>query len=870
MPQLPQRSFHRTTRQSHALAIIALMTMMLGSLPAQEDARVSLGGDHWVLAPQPDVADPGERLSTPGYAASGWIRARVPGTVYGSYILAGLEPEPAFGDRAYRVDFAKYDRNFWYRTEFTVPPQYGDGRVWLNLDGVNRDADVYLNGRHIGGMKGFFQRGRFDVTTILHRQGANALAVLAYVPVLANPRSVRPGTPKRGDLENSSSPSFICTRGWDWMPPVPGFDMGIYKDVSLTTTGAVSLIDPWIRTDLPTVDDARISIQADVANSASEEVTGEIRGEIEPGQISVVQPLTLHPGETRTIHLTAADLPALRIAHPRLWWPNGYGEANLYTCHLEFRTASGVSDQKTLTFGIKHYSYDTAHDTLHLYINGVKLFPKGGSWGMAEWLLRCTARDYDTKVRFHKEENFNIIRNWMGMTPDQAFYDACDQYGIMVWDELWLNNGSGSLPTDLGVYKANVVEKIKQMRNHPCIALWCAMNEGTPAPELNTALAGFISTYDGNDRAYQANSRSGALSGSGPWSARDPRTYFTGVPTGGGNKSPFGMRSELGTATVPTYDTLKRCLPADKMWPINDLWKMHFFGGWASGAGPGGYSQAIDRRYGRATSVEDYCRKAQLLNIETLKAMFEGWVDHSDTTAAGLIIWMSQSAYPSLVWQTYDYYYDLTGAFWGSKTACEPVHIYWNPTNDHIRVANTSGAAVQGLTADAWIYDLDGSQKAHQTRHIDSPLGVVADCFTLAFPAGLTPTHFIRLRLTSAAGQTVSDNFYWRGTTALNYTALAALKPVQLTEASRIERVGSSSIMTATITNPGQSGTVALAIRPKLVRADSGEQILPVHASDGYFSLLPGESKEVTLEFSPESAGSQPARLVVECYNDPP
>ena len=859
---------------AHSISSASLAFLLLGVfLPkgqAQECTAVSLDGNHWRIAPENEVKESGEQLSRADFIPVKWIAAEVPGTVFGSCVIAGLEPEPTYGDNIYKVDYEKYDRNFWYRTEFAVPAAYGAGRVWLNFDGVNRDADVYVNGRKLGSMQGFFQRGRYDVTDMVERNGKNVLAVLDHLPEIKTPQPVKPGSQPvtiSGREVNSNSPSFICSRGWDWMPAVPGLNMGIHKDVYLTHTGAVSIIDPWIRTASLEPTEAVLAVQVDLENRSAEEVKGELVGEINPGKILFRKAVSLPPHETQTCHLGADEIAALKIQNPKLWWPNGYGDPSLYTCHLEFRAGPGVSDQKDVSFGIKKCTYDTDNDTLHFHVNGVRVFPKGGSWGMAEFMLRCRAGDYDTKVRFHREENFNIIRNWMGMTADQSFYDACDKYGVMVWDEFWLNS-SGGAPADPGIYLANVVEKVKQVRNHPSIVFWCADNEGTPPREINTSIVEALKVYDGNDRRYSANSRSGSLSGSGPWGNLDPKQYFIGVPTGGGSKQPYGMRSELGTATFPTYDSFKRFIPAESQWPENAMWNQHFFGKWAGNGRPATYTSSINQRYGPARNIQDYCAKAQLLNVETMKAMFEGWLDHSDKDAAGLIIWMSQSAYPSMVWQTYDYYYDLTGSFWGAKSACEPVHVYWNRDSDEVRVVNTSGRNVDGLTAEAGVYNLDGTRKTNQKASVNSSPSAVSDCFKLDFPADLSPTHFIKLRLLDRSGKVVSDNFYWRGTTALDYSALSTLKPVQLLMNSQSARSGNFTTLSADITNPANSGGVALAIRPKLVDASSGAQVLPVHQSDGYFSLLPGETKHVTLEFDSASNGGKASKLVLECWNN--
>ncbi len=845
------------------LTSLAVLTMGVSGQNGQaQEHAVSLSGNRWQVAPEAEVKESGEQLSKADFAPSNWLAAQVPGTVFGAYVLAGKEKDPNFGDNIYQVDLAKYDRNFWYRTDFEVPELYRHGRVWLNLDGVNRDADVFVNGHKLGSMHGFFQRGCFDVTGLVQIGAKNSLAVLDYVPVLSPIVA-----PQTRDKENFSSPAFICTRGWDWMPRVPGLDMGIYKDVYLSATGNVSLHDPWVRTEKLGPESAELSIATELQNHSSGDVSGQLEGEINPGKITFAQPVTVHPGAGQTVTLTSETVAALRLTKPRLWWPNGYGDPNLYTVRLSFRVGNVVSDQKDITFGVRKYSYDTDNQTLHFHINGIPVFPKGGSWGMAEYLLRCKAKDYDTMVRLHREENFNIIRNWMGMTPDAAFYDACDRNGIMVWDEFWLNSQGGP-PRDIDVFEANAVEKIKQFRNHACVCLWCGDNEGTPPAPLNAFLADAVKTYDGGDRPYQPCSNSGNLSGSGPWSDFAPVNYFTGVGIDRKKGVPFGMRSELGIATFTTFDSYKKFMPPETWWPQNPMWDKHFFGRSAAHAGPAGYFERVNKRYGKATGIEDFCRKAQLLNLEAMKAMFEGFLDHSDKDSSGLIIWMSQSAYPSLVWQTFDYYYDLNAAYFGAKTACEPVHIYWNASDDRIRVVNTTGRKVDGLTAEAGVYNLDGTRKAAQKASLDSSPTAVADCFKLDFPADLSPTHFIKLRLLDRTGKVVSENFYWRGTQDLDYSGLAGLQPVRLGVQSRSVTSGTTTTISADISNPANAGTVAFAIRPKLVDAGTGLQILPVHMSDGYFSLLPGETRRVTLECDPASAAGKTPRLDLECWNN--
>ena len=831
--------------------LVAIATALSLSVIAQAAEPVALDGDNWTVAPQAEVSATGEQISTVGFTTEKWVKATVPGTVLEAYVVAGIEKEPTYADNAYQIDQKKYNRNFWYRTEFMGPANFTSGHTWLEFGGVNKDADIYLNGKNLGSLHGFVQRGKFDVTGLVQPGSVNCLAVLDYFP----------GDSVRNRTDNSTSPSYVCSCGWDWMPPVPGRDMGIHRSVRLTNTGDVSLVDPWIRTDLPDLSRADVLIQVDVQNHSNAPVNGVLKGVISPGQIAFSQSVTLGANETKTVKLDPSSVPALALAHPHLWWPNGYGDPNLYSCQLDLQIGDTVSDSKTTTFGVRKYTYDVSKKVLNFYVNGVRVFAKGGNWGMAEFMLRCSSKDYETRLRFHREMNFNMIRNWIGMTTDDAFYDACDRNGMMVWDEFWLN-ASRAVPPSLEVFRANTVEKIKQVRNHPCVALWCGENEGTPAAPLNEWLRQDIQTYDGGDRHYEPESNAGNVSGGGPYNNLDLKEYF--------QRKKNGMHSEAGTATFTSYDSFKKFMPPADAWPPNQMWNQHFFGSEAANAGTEGYNNSLSLRYGRPDGIEDYCRKAQLLNLETMKALFESWLDHSDTDAAGLLIWMSQSAYPSFVWQTYDYYFDTTGAYWGAKIACEPVHIYWNQLDDRIRVVNTSGREAPHLTAQAEIYNADGTKKFSHSASILSGPNAVADCFPLTFPDGLSTVHFIMLKLTDAKGGILSENFYWRGTTYERYADLKNLPAVKLAVTTTLHHENGTETMTADITNPADSGTVALAIRPKVVKSGTDEQVLPVFMNDGYFSLVPGETKHLTIQYDRASAGGKDAMLAVECWNNYP
>ncbi len=940
----------------------------------------------WKIKAQADLPpDADSALTQPGFDASGWTDAAVPGTVFGAYVAAGYEKDPNFGDNAYHVDRTRYARPFWYRATFRVPDGFNRGRLLLNFLGVNRDAEVVFNGQRLGEIHGIVQRGRFDITALVKAQQPNVLAVLIQPP--------------QAPISNGASPTYGSSDGWDWMPPVPGMNAGIQDEVFLTTTGEVSIIDPWIRADLPDNSRAALSVHAELENSSDREVNGTLQGVILPGDLRFALPVRVPGHERRTVNLDANGFPELAISNPALWWPNGYGPQNLYSCRLTYVLDSHESDSAKIDFGIRRLAIDTSGNVMKIVINGERIYARGGNWGMPEYMLRCSPEDYALRVRLHRDMNFNIIRNWMGSTTDDAFYSACDRNGIMIWDDFWLNS-SGGLPRDLNVFNANVVEKLKRLRNHPSIVLWCGDNEGDPQPPLNDWLAADIKTFDG--RYYQPNSHSHALSGSGPWRALAPREYFLNAAPGGwGGEGGWGMRSEIGTAVFVNLESFQRFIPAGSLWPRNQMWDRHFFGPSAENAGPDSYLAMVDRCYGPSTGIAEFCRKAQLLNLAATQAMFEGWTDHLWNDASGLIIWMSQSAFPSCVWQTYDYYFDATGAYWGAKRACEPVHIQWNPVTNGVKVVNTTRSDLRGVRAELKVYGLDGTERPAlaQEATLDAPANAATACFVIPPPDGdlargrpvrvssvhvpgregdkmvdgdpatrwesdyadqpwaavdlgeprrisrvtldwdvdracsyklqvsndgttwrdtasrydapggneivdfpavdarwvrvfclekatpyaislktlgvfgepecrLDDVHFLRLRLIDASGALLSENVYWRGVTELDYRRLNQLAPVNL----RVATTGAIANgvhrrLTAQISNPADSPAAAFAIHLQVLDPRTGERVLPLLASDNYFTLMRGESRAVTIDYDAPAGMPDQGRLVATPFN---
>lgn len=722
---------------------------------------------HWEIKPQADLQSiSGEQIATPGYGMPSPVKGIVPGVVFTAYVEAGIVPDPNYADNIYRVDESFFNRPFWYRAEFKLPASYSKGkRVWLHFDNTNRFADFYFNGKKLSGTKestkdvsGHMMRTKYDVTDLINNSGKNAVAVLITD---ADEKKQRTGKDPYGVV---CSPSYLAGAGWDWMPYIPGRLAGITGNAYLTITGDAVMEDPWVRSELPTLQKAEISISTDIKNTSASPKKVVLSGVIQPGNIRFSKNVQVEGNSTVDVSVDKDAFSQLMISNPKLWWPNGYGEPNLYTCRLTCSVDGKVSDEKEITFGIKKYEYKmvdniVGYPVLTFFINGQKIYVKGGNWGMSEYLLRCHGTEYETKIRLHKEMNYNMIRLWTGCVTDNEFYDYCDKYGIMVWDDFWLYVAYNDVAQP-EAFKANALDKVKRLRNHPSIAIWCGANETHPKPELDNYLREMIAREDKGDRMYKSCSNQDGLSGSGWWGNQPPKHHFE---TSGSNlafNTPaypygvdhgYGMRTEIGTATFPTFESVKKFIPENAWWPLpsddqlknddNNVWNKHFFGKEASNANPINYKNSVNTQYGESSGLEEFCEKSQLLNIEVMKGMYEAWNDKMWNDAAGILIWMSHPAYPSFVWQTYDYYYDPTGAYWGAKKACEPLHIQWNASNNSIKAVNTTSKDLKGAYAKATIYNLDGKEVATygQTKRIDVAASNIAEAFTLNFnPSNLS------------------------------------------------------------------------------------------------------------------------------------
>jgi len=837
--------------------------LLVGQVTVAQRGAPSFAGDvvlggGWQLQDVAKVPDAGAAVSAEDYTPVGWYRATVPGTVLTTLVDNKIYPEPNYGEnsRPEVIPESLARSSYWYRTVMTVPAAYAGRHVWLNFDGINYSAEVWVNGARVGTMRGAFARGRFDISSEAKAGHKAVVAVLVTPqphPGVPHEHTIKDGVGKNGGITASDGPTFLSTIGWDWLPAVRDRDTGIWQKVFLSATGEVEIKDPLVTTDLPLpqTDSADVAVQATVENVSDEAQAGVLKGSF--GGVAFEKTVELEAHSSQVVSFSAQDTPVLHVLNPKLWWPNGYGPQNLYRLRLQFVQGPKISDQQDVNFGVRKITYSVPDsDNLTISVNGVQIFIRGGDWGLDEALKRIPRERLEAEIRLHQLANLNLIRNWVGQSTSEDFYELCDKYGLLLWDEFFQANPSdGPNPDDMTTYVANVRDKILRFRNHPSIAIWCARNEGYPPPQIDAALRKLMTELEPT-RVYQPSSTEGrGVKSSGPYYWREPREFY---------KIDAAFKTETGSMSVPTLESVHGMMPWKDWESINDDWAEHDF---AKGAQRGDlYPGQIAKRYGEIANLADFVRKAQMANYEAYRAMYEGREVGLFHPATGVITWMSAPAHPSFVWQLYDYDLEPNASLFGVKKAGEMVHVALNEATGHLTAVNNSAKAMNGAVANVTIYNLDGSVASEHPSDFSAAADAATDLGFVALPAELSPVYFVKLELRDAGGKLVSDNFYWRGQAGHPDDLMALDEMAKVTLEAKASRT--SGTVTVTLRNPTKS--IALMTHVQLRRKD-GERVLPVYYSDNYVSLAPGESRTITMEAALKDFKGQSAVVDVDGWN---
>ena len=864
------------------------------SKPSKQDEAAKLVlRENWALQSSAKVEAKGDAISSTGFAPQGWHNVSVPTTVVAARVKDKTLPDPFFAmnlrefagvtypvggnfsNIAMQPD-SPYAVSWWYRKQFVAPADYKGKTVWLNFKGINYRANVWLNGKQIANSKdiaGAWRTYEINITDALKPGAENVLAVQVFAPT-----------------ENDLAITFV-----DWNPAPPDKNMGLWRDVYLTTSGPVALRYPTVvsKLNLPDDNSARLTVTAQVKNGSNHPVKGKLKGQIE--NVAFEQPVELAANESKDVTFTPDQFSQLVFSNPRLWWPAQMGKPNLYPLTMEFEIDGTVSDRSHTEFGIREITSEVnASGGRAFHVNGKNILIRGGGW-TPDMMLREDSQRLHDEFRYVQDMGLNTVR-LEGKLETQEFFDLADHDGILVmagWCccDFW-ERWPRWKPQDFEIAQQSLRDQIYRLRSHPSLVMWLNGSDNPPPPDVEQMYLDIekqllwpnpvVSSATGKPTSVTGNS---GVKMTGPYEYVAPSYWEKDSLqvqanrkqcNAGGCGGAYGFNTEtsMGPA-VPPIESIHRMVGKDHLWPIDDVWNYHAGGGEFKTINV--FSTALANRYGKSDDVEDFAFKSQLQTYEGVRAMYEAY-SRNKYQSTGVIQWMLNNAWPSMIWHLYDYYLRPGGGYFGAKRAMEALHPIYGYDDHCIWVVSSQYEDVKGLKLTTRIYNLDMTEKFSHEDSLDAGADSTAKIFTLPDISGLSPVYFVVLRLTDSTGKLVGSNFYWLSTkpetidwakstwwmtpteSYADFTALAQLPKVKLKVSDHTERKGEESYAHVTLENTSKN--LAFFIRLKVSKGAKGEEILPVVWEENYVSLLPGEKREITATYRTRELGT--AKPVVE------
>lgn len=820
--------------------------------------------DNWAIQSSKDIGESGASISAPSWQPEKWYPATVPSTVFGTLVQNKVYPDPYFGTNIQKIpgyiarrsgeipDDSPFKAAWWYRTVFSLPADFKGKNTWIKFHSINYKANIWLNGQLVADtteIEGAYRLYNLNITDFALAGKENCLALEIFPP--------------RGtDL----------TITWvDWNPTPPDRGMGIWYDVAISSTGPVSVDNSRVITklNLPSTDKASLTISADLTNNTDRKVKGILKGTIET--ISFSKELTLGPKENRQVVLSPEEFSQLVISDPKLWWPHTVGPQNLYDLNLSFEVKGNVSDSEKVRFGIREITswmnnFDGKH-TRVFQINGKNIVIRGGGY-VEDMMLRPSDGRINTDIQYAKHMGLNALRLEAPRGSDYLF-EKCDEEGIMLmvgwcccssWErwERWT-------PHVQDIAQKSWTDQIVRLRNHPSVFDWLYGSDMHPTESVERMYLQVLNELDGT-RPFQSSATqdSSAVTGNtGVWMGSYPKVYAYMPPAYWYGKLEFNTEAGPSGEQIPPVETMRLMMPESDLWPMSDSWNIRLHKAFYPEA-----RKALFSRYGEPKSLEEYSMKSQVLQYEATRAMFEAFAGNK-YRSGGIIYWMYNSAWPSMYWQLYDYFFAPNGAFYGTRKACEPVHIQYCYDDKSIRVVNSSYDDFAGLKATAKLYNFNMEEKYSQEVSLD----IVADeSKKLSFPewpGNPGSVFYLKLALNDNEGKEISSNFYWlsgKGDENADFTALNKLPEVELKSSiSSVKQENGKYVAIIEVENPSTS--LAFSVNPKIIRSDSKDLVLPVFWEDNYFSLLPKEKRSVKVEFNAEDLNGATPILAIAGWN---
>ena len=849
------------------------------------------GSFNWKMKKAGEVMDDAKTISQPGYGTNSWMPAIVPGTVLNSLVHNKIYPEPYYGMNNKLTnnvipDLATIGRDFytyWFRTEFTIPTDFKEKIVWLQLDGINYRAEIWVNGYLLDNISGMFIQDYVDITDFAHIGEANALAVKVY-PV------DMPGTIKQkqwgaaGEFHNGGdgniglNTTMLMSVGWDFtfLDGIRDRNTGIWKSISLYATNKAVIRNPFIRSELlkPEYSEAAETVSVEVINPTTSSVKCLVSGEITGENIRFSKEINLFRGETRELVFTPEEFPQLNIRNPRLWWPIFKGKPELYELKMTVSVNGEVSDSLNTRFGIREITSDqnTPDKSRQFYVNGKKIFIRGTNW-IPEGMLRHSDERTYAELRYTKQSGINLIRMWGGgIAESDYFFQLCDEMGLLVWQEFWLT-GDTKHPHNQSLYLANVESTVKRLRNHPSLAYYVSSNESTEV----TGAKELIMKLDGT-RGYQMQSECDGVHDGSPYKQVNPIQHYENTASPRGSRVD-GFNPEYGAPTLPTLETLREIMDEKDLWPINkEVWDYHDGGGFHLMSTM--YKDLVNN-YGQSQSIEEFAKKGQLVGAMNSKTIWEVWnynkLDYGDRYCSGLLFWYHNCPVRQVCARMWDWSLEPTASLYHTQNALEPLHAQFDYLKNTVSVCNDYYQSFNNYKVKAEVYDLNSKKRFSHSLRID--IGedeVLNDLFKIEFPSDITPVHFIRLALCDDKDKEIASTFYWRsnaiykgketltGPTSSGFESLNKMPKARIQTKYKTKVSDNRYYIEVSVKNTSPQITFFTQLQ-FLDKRD--KPVRPSFYTDNFFSLLPGETKKILIDTSVKHITEGELSLAVSGWN---
>lgn len=837
------------------------------------DSHRKHGGEQeWKMMKAQEVKATGAEVSSVGFSTEGWAEATVPGTVLSNLVENGVYPEPYFGrnnkiSQGIIPDLSTAGREFytyWFRTEFQIPENFKGKRIWLEPMGINYRAEIWLNGQYTASMAGMFNSLPIDITDLVKPGEKSSLAIRVYpvdIPGVARPKAWgAKGEPNNGgDGWIGRNVTQLMTVGWDftYKDGIRDRNTGIWRSIRLYTTGRIQLREPFVKSELshPNYDKADETVTVEAFNPGESTYEFFVTARIPEAGISVEKKVQLFRGEHGTVEFNSKEFPELLIQNPQLWWPKNKGKQNLYTLILTARDLKdNYCDSISTRFGIREVQAirDTPDQSKLFVINGHKTFVRGSNW-IPEAMQRTDDQRMETEMAYTDQSGINLLRLWGGgIAESDRFYELCDQYGIMVWQEFWMT-GDTRHPQDEALYLANVANTIKRIRNHPSIVFNVSSNESTCVSGAEQLIRSL------HPVPYQMQSECDGVHDGSPYKQVNPMQHYENTASERGSRVD-GFNPEYGAPTLPIVESLRQMMPAEDLFPLNkETWDYMDGGGFHLMSTM--YNDMVNE-YGESQNIEEYARRGQLVGAMNSKSIWEVWnqnkLQYGDRWCSGLLFWYHNCPNYQVSSRMWDWLLEPTASLYHTMHSMEPLHVQYDYLTNQVSVINDYLEPYSGLKVTARVYNMDSKCVSKQQATCEVPSdGVANNVLNVSFPEKLSQIHFIALTLEDSKGNTLSRNFYWRsldkyegaktltGPCTSGFQTLSSLPAAHPSiKISKIAQEDGKNAWQATIKN--KSNKIAFFCQ-LLLTDEKGHPLHGSYYSDNFITLLPGETQTILL-----------------------